>query len=99
MDIGAVKDGMKSTALHEAAKWNHCNLIRLFVSHVGVNARNSGGFTALHEAARWNNVSSGEVLIELGANPRVRSTVTRESAHDVAQYHGSLEFASMLEYA
>ena len=78
--IGLERDEFRDTAIRRA-EWLTADL-------VDVNAESSWGLLALHYAVAANDVTMAEQLIELGADPRVKSGTYSgdESSVDAIEY-------------
>lgn len=74
VDVNARNRGYEETAMHVAAKEGHWEVVRALVENRGdIDARNRYGWTPLVWAAACGNVRTVETLLELGADPKVKT--------------------------
>ena len=81
-----------ATLLHAAARKGSVKLTRwLLARGADVVAKDSGGFSALHVAARHDQHQIVGLLLDKGGAKlaRIRSTLTRETAWDIAKWSGA----------
>lgn len=75
VDVNSKSIGYEETAMHVAAKEGHSDVVRVLVENGGnTEARNRYGWTPLVWAAACGNVQTVETLLELGANPNVKTS-------------------------
>ena len=85
-------------ALHAAARKGQFLAIRMLVKlgcNVNFNSPHKNCITPLHQAVRGNHVGAVKTLLELGANPRSRTTQQETAVHFAARY-GSADVVSTL---
>lgn len=94
------RDKGGATILHEAAKFNRIDLAKWVLSRgANVYMKTTAGFTALHVAARHNNYHIIGLLLDKGGSRlgRIRSTLTKETAWDVARWAGADDACKLIE--
>lgn len=83
------------------AQFNNASKIITEMHKLGINldVQDPKGITPLMWAAATNNKKMVELLLKLGANPRIKNTVTGkgEDAIDVARKAGYVELANLME--
>ena len=84
IDRGAnvnARDGVDRTPLHfAAANGKDLELIELLVENgADVNAQSIGGDTPLMKAIMFDNVEAVEVLLDKGADPKIKNSNERDS--------------------
>lgn len=85
--------------LHSAAAADSTEISRaLLDAGAEVDARQQGGYTALHAAAQHGNAGLVELLLERGANPRIR-TARGQLPADLALDGGHVRVADRLAVA
>lgn len=86
------------TALHKACSHLNCTSLAkaLIVHNANVNAQNFiNGDTPLHEAASIGNLDIVELLLNHGADPKIKN-YTDATPLDIAEIHGHDEVAKCL---
>ena len=75
------------------------DILRLLIAHgADLQQRGINDYTPLHAAVAWNNVAAVRVLLDAGADPRLRTRIDDcETAREMAQQAGLDEMASLLE--
>ena len=95
--IEAIDSRFGDTPLIQAAQCGKNNVCRLLIGKgADVNASNNGGWTALMYAANFNDLVTCQVLLENGAELRVRN-VARNNAMDIAKSNKSMDAFYFLE--
>ncbi len=83
----AASDTKGLTPLHYAAKTGNPNIVRslgVTLDAAAINAADKGGVTPLLSACTAGNLEAVKVLIELGANPKVRTIDGGSALHAAA---------------
>src|SRR5216684_553873 len=83
--------------LHSAASSRNLEAARLLLDHgATVNARQQGGWVAIHAAAQNGDRPMVELLLKLGADPKLANDQGKTSAM-VAREKGHAEIAALLD--
>lgn len=76
VDVDSKSTGYEETAMHVAAKEGHSDVVRVLVENGGnTEARSRYDWTPLVWAAACGDIQTVETLLELGANPNVKTSV------------------------
>ena len=86
----------RRTALHEACKWGHLQVVDCLLKHGGdVNVSNTRGWTPIHDAICHGKTEVAFKLLENGADPRKSFSVSSTDVKSVNVTGGSsLMFSS-----
>jgi ankyrin repeat protein len=74
------------------------DIVRLLIAYgADVHQRGVNDYTPLHAAVAWNNIEAARVLLDAGADPRVRTRIDEcETAGEMARRAGLDEMTTLL---
>ena len=88
----------RATLLHRASEIGCLDAVLwLLRNNAVVDAKDRSGFTPLLRAAGAGHLHVVMLLLDWGASCRIRSTVTYQSAYDLAKYYGHENVVRFLE--
>jgi ankyrin repeat protein len=90
------ENSMKNTAVRAAVAGNRTNVVDVSLARsASVNTRQHGGWTALHGAAQNGNREMVRILLDYGADPKLKND-HGQTAPDIALEAGHGSIADML---
>jgi ankyrin repeat protein len=66
------RDGWKG--IHYAARWNNVEMLMHYIkAGCDVNSKTKNKETSLHKCSRWNSKNCAIILLEKGADPKIKT--------------------------
>ena len=96
--VNYATEGERATLLHRASEFGCLPVVRWLLSNSAVvDAKDRSGFTPMLRAAAAGHLRVVMLLLEWNASYRYRSTVTCQSAYDLAKYYGREDVVRFFE--
>jgi hypothetical protein len=99
-DVHALEATSGRSALHKAAFWGHNDMMQFLVheAKLKLDVQDNYGDTALHDAAKFGHPTVAKILIEAGADTRIRNKEGKTPL-DLATEHSKPEVLALLKKA